>query len=138
VPLFYAVDHRGEMNVLYIDRLPSRFSGKIALIRIDFHRQPPVMPDTPQGEELLQQLGIRNFGRHKLRLADREGTCVDFIPIPTGVKDDTLAAARVPSDFYNIQCTFGENLGVNFNGTQDAIADFYAIIKSGETVKGEH
>jgi hypothetical protein len=138
VPLLYAEDHGDRMNVLSIDRFPSRFSSKLALIRIEFYRQIPVIPDAPQAAAVLQQFGVKKSGRHKLRLADREGTCIDYIPVPTSAKDGAPAGLRVPAGFYSIHCTFGEDLGANFDGTEDAIADFYAIIQSAETVKGGH
>ena len=131
VPLWYFEDHTDRTNQLNIDTFPVRFSSKAAFINIDFHRQPPAEPDSPQGERIRQQMGLGKSASHKVRLADREGMCVNYFRINS---DKNAADPGGPS---HIHCTFGEDLGATFAGTQDAVADFYAIIASAENVRGK-
>jgi len=132
VPLLYSENHVDRMNELSIDTFPGRLSRKLAFITIDFHQQHPPAPDSQEVEVRLKQLGMKKSAPHRLRLADREGTCVDYAPA-SGENSPTL-----PLGPYHITCIFGDELGAGFTGTQDAIADFYAIIQSAETVKGNH
>jgi hypothetical protein len=133
VPLLYEEDHSGRMNELSISTLGGPYKRKFGFITIDFHRQAPAEPDSQEGVARLASVGLRKSASVRLRLAGREGTCFTYVAITTG--EDAPAPAQIMAG--NISCTFGNDLGVSFNGTPNAVPDFYAIIASAENIKGK-
>lgn len=129
VPFLYYEDHGINMLELSFDTIPGHLNKKDASITVDFHKQPPDPPESTELRETrLKKFGMKQSGVHQLRLAGREGTCTDFV---------ATSAASVLGP-YMTDCSFGEDLHVHFHGTENAIADFYAIIQSAESVKGTH
>jgi hypothetical protein len=134
VPLAYSEDHRDTMNQLSIDTFGGPFSHKTAFIAIDFHRQAPALPDSPEMTTHLERFGLRKSSGPKLTLAGREGDCFRYVAIGGG--EGTQAAAKIMAG--SIHCKFGDDLSVSFNGTQNAVSDFYLIVASAENVRGKH
>ena len=81
---------------------------------------------------MLKRLGLRESAVHKLRMAGHDGMCTDWTP---------LAAADFRNErdtaIYHINCSFGDDLHLLFNGTPNAIPDFYEIVSSAENIGGK-
>jgi hypothetical protein len=132
VPLFYEEDHTDRVNELSISTLGGPYNHKFGFITIDFHRQSPVEPDSPEGVARLARLGLRKSAGPRLRLAGREGFCFTYAATATG-EGASVAQTMAGS----ISCRFGDEIGATFHGTPNAVADFYAIIVSAENIRGK-
>lgn len=133
VPLSYSEDHTDRMNELSISTLGGPYKRKVGFVTIDFHPQAPMDADSPEVVASMARFGLRKSAGTRLRLADREGICFTYVAIATG--QDAPAPAQIMAG--SISCTFGNDLGATFHGTPDAVQDFYAIIASGENIKGK-
>jgi hypothetical protein len=136
VPLLYDEDHGVNMLELSFHTLPGHLNGKMAFITVDFHKQPPVAAGSPPQDAQLARFGHKHSEPHPLRVAGRDGTCADRVPIP--IAQDAPLTARVLADTYFINCMFGDDLRIRFSGSKNAIPDFYSIMQSAEPVKGKN
>jgi hypothetical protein len=128
VPFLYYEDHGVNMLQLSFNTMPGRLNKKYAFVTVDFHKQPPTPPETAELKETrLKKFGMQQERVQQVRMAGREGICTDFAPALL----DSIGQ-------YVIDCSFGEDLHVHFNGTQNAIPDFYTIVASAESVKGKN
>jgi hypothetical protein len=135
VPLLYDENHGSNMLQLSIDTFPGHLNKKIAFITVDFHRQTPSKLDSSDREARLARFGLKQSAVHPLRMAGREGTCIDLVPIP-GAENASLPA-RVYSGLYIIDCSFGEDLQIHFDGSPNALPDFYELVRSAESSEGK-
>lgn len=69
-------------------------------------------------------------GDRTLVLAGVQGKCSEYEGLPTKSGDHTLGTKTIV-----IQCSFRNRVDVMFDGTPPAVADFYAIIGSAETIR---
>jgi|SRR5690242_4205566 hypothetical protein len=121
LPLIY-LEHSTVRNELYISTTLHRFPWKIAEITLSSHKAYA----SPETGDFMRDSGLQKSLSRRVNVAGREGTCVEYAP--TGI---TRTA-------YIVRCTLAEDLNAQFMGTENAIPDFYAILQSGESVKGRH
>lgn len=134
VPLLYVRRPNLQMNAFTLNTAQSRFRSKAGSIDINFHRLPPLLPDLDGSRaERMRKIGFRQASSRKVLLAGHEGTCLEYVPFEQGQEMGSFRG-----NLYSIRCRFGESINANFYGTQNAIPDFYAVLESGEDVKGKH
>jgi hypothetical protein len=121
LPLMY-LEHSAIGNELYISTTLHRFPQKIAEITLSPHKTYSI----PETDDFMRDLGLQRSLRRRVNVAGREGTCVEYAP------------ATTTRTTYIVRCTLAEDLNAEFMGTENAIPDFYAILQSGEAVKGKH
>jgi hypothetical protein len=121
LPLIY-LEHSTVRNELYISTTLHGFPRKIAEITLSPHKAYAI----PETDDFMRDLGLQRSLSRRVNVAGREGTCVEYSP------------ATTTRTTYIVRCTLAEDLNAQFMGTGNAIPDFYAILQSGEPVKGKH
>jgi len=134
VPLLYKGDGDLRINKVWMVAVQSRFRRKVAAITIDFRKRPALPADSAQLREIEEKFGgMHRALSRKLVLAGHDGECVEYVP----VSKDQGNGAVLRSDWYTIDCRFGDDMSASFSGTRNAVPDFYAVLQSGEAVKGK-
>jgi hypothetical protein len=129
VPVLYREDHEPKLLEISFSTMPGRYNRKMAVLTVDFHKQPPAAQDPERGARLVR-LGVKESAPRPVRMAGHDGTCVEQSPL---YQEDT---GRMLKGNYTIRCSFADDLYVSFWGTQNAVPDFYTIVQSAEAVKG--
>jgi hypothetical protein len=121
LPLIY-LEHSTVGDELYISTTLYPFPLKTAEITL----RPRKAYAIPETDDFMRGLGLQRSLSRRVNVAGREGTCVEYAPSAT------------TTTTYIVLCTLAEDLNAEFMGTENAIPDFYAILQSGEAVKGKH
>jgi hypothetical protein len=77
--------------------------------------------------------GYHQTGERAVNLAGRQGKCREYSGPPLHSDEISFGDKDI-----QIFCYFGDDVGVTFGGTPDAVDDFYGIVRSAEPVKGNN
>ncbi len=67
-----------------------------------------------------------------MRLARREGTCIEYNRPPLVVK------GLERRDNVEVDCWFGNDVLISFQGNRDSVQDFYDVLQSARPVEVKH
>jgi hypothetical protein len=134
VPLFYEENAGSVMNQFSILSLPSPAHRSSSSITVEF---PPWSSSNPcknspciYSADVAQRLGLTRLGERTARLGNRSGNCIEY-------QYDALTLGPRPSNsqILWITCRLGKDLDVSFDGTRNAVPEFYAFLESASEVK---
>ena len=132
VPLFYEQSDSSVMNEFSIYSLRTPIHTKSSSITVEF---PPWDATGPSGllsMDDASRIGLVPLREQGARFGDRTGSCAEYLRQklvlngPSGPKD---------LDPLYISCQFGEYVTTTFDGTRNAIPEFYAFMEAAQEVK---
>jgi hypothetical protein len=132
IPLFYEESASSVMNEFSICTFRTPIHTKSSLITVAF---PPWVARGPSGllsTDDASRIGLAPLRERRARFGDRTGSCAEYLQ-----QRLVLNGASGPKDldFLYIRCQFGEDLTATFDGTRNAIPEFYAFMEAAEEVK---
>jgi len=130
VPLFYEEGDGVKANSFSIYSYACPLRKKSSSISIDF---PPWSSDrtlTPMSRDNAQRMGLGLLGQRSARFANRTGKCIEYLQqgIPA------LSLGHSEMELMWITCQFGD-VGAHFNGTRNAVPEFYQFLESAQEVQ---
>lgn len=136
VPYLYYADDPHGLGTLTISKLPGRLQHGMAMITLEFRKQPS--PDELRSvvfEQTMARVHLRKTGERGAMLAGRPGTCVEYSEDVSNTGQDRMT--HLLSGVVTIRCSFGENLGAGFLGSAELKEEFYEIMRTAEPRKGK-
>jgi hypothetical protein len=123
VPLFYQ-EESASPNRLSITEYRSPVRSPHAFITVDRLPSPPKPALVPLAKEEAETLGLIPMGQRNAILASQAGTCMEYS------QDQLVLAGYSIRTLMYIECRFGNDLDVRFDGSQDSAPEFYSFIES--------
>lgn len=130
VPLLYQENDGSAYNQFSFYTWPSAFHHKDGSITVDFQKQPSKKPFQPLDERSQQALGMSLRGQRPAKLANQSGNCFEY-----RIDELTLIPARHGSERVRIECRFADDVLASFNGSSNAVPEFYSFLNEAELVK---
>ncbi len=134
VPLFYEENAGSVLNQFSIMSLPSPVHRSSSSITVEFPPWSSAVSCQPgpcrYSEDDAARLGLTFLGERVAKLGSRSGNCIEYAA--NGV---TLSPRQPALQAVWIQCRLGKDLDVTFDGTRNAVPEFYAFLESASEVK---
>jgi hypothetical protein len=124
VPLFYQEESMLGENQLSIRAYSAQIHRKHAIITVDFLPKTANPVPVPTAREDAESLGLIPMRHRNAILANRPGTCMEY------AKSELVLAGYTAPQLVYIECRFGQDLDVRFDGSQDSASEFYYFIES--------
>lgn len=128
VPLFYQEERALDDNQLALVTYRSPIHSEHASITVDFLTKTSRQASLPIAGEDAESLGLVLKGQRNATLGSRAGTCLESVQSQL-----VLPGYSAPTLMY-IECRFGDELDVRFDGSQSAVPEFYSFIESAREV----
>jgi len=130
VPLFFERGQEEAFDELTLYSYRSPIHGRNAWVTVGFQPARPAAVLAPLSPDDAQRLGVSLIGQRRVRLADRQGNCIEY------QRDELVLRDRGPSngDLVWITCQF-DNITANFDGTRNAAPEFYTILESARRIQ---
>jgi hypothetical protein len=133
VPLLYKEDDGSVYNEFSFYTYRSTLFRKDGSITIGFQKQKPESSFQPMDQNSQHALGMYFQEQRSIRLANQSGTCFEY-----GIDFLRLGAVRPGPQRVWIECRFTDALRASFNGSSNAVPDFYKFLNESEPVKQNH
>jgi hypothetical protein len=130
VPLAYEVLESPGLPTIMMIRQSAHLWHGGGMIDINFHK-----PPSPEAIQLMESMGVGRkaiIGEQTATLAGRPGKCVEGIP---QFGNPGLDEAIRKSNVLEIDCWFGGEVEVTFQGTPNLKDEFYAVVRDAEPVQ---
>ena len=128
MPLFYQEESASGVDQLALVAYRSPIHSDHASITVEFLRKPSKAPTIPIAGEDAEGLGLVLKGQRNATLGSRTGTCIE------SVQSQLILPGYSAPTLMDIECRFGDELDVLFDGSESAVPEFYSFIQSAREV----
>lgn len=133
VPLLYREDDGSVYNEFSFYTYRSALFKKDGSITVSFQKQERGTPFGPMDPKSQQTLGVFLWRQRAVAFAEQPGNCFEY-----GINAVTLQPASAGPDRVWIECRFARDVRASFDGSANAIPDFYGFLGAAELLKQTH